>query len=109
MSGLALEHGAINLSQGFPDFAPPARLLERVAHHMAAGSNQYAMMHGAPSLREAIAEKVARLYQVSYDVEREISVTAGATVATIGGRRASSYARQRSGRGLFSFGHARPR
>lgn len=81
MSGLALEHGAINLSQGFPDFAPPARLLERVAHHMAAGSNQYAMMHGAPSLREAIAEKVARLYQVSYDVEREITVTAGATEA----------------------------
>ncbi|MBK9521462.1 MAG: aminotransferase class I/II-fold pyridoxal phosphate-dependent enzyme [Rhodocyclaceae bacterium] len=81
MSGLALEHGAINLSQGFPDFAPPARLLERVAHHMAAGSNQYAMMHGAPSLREAITEKVARLYQVSYDVEREITVTAGATEA----------------------------
>lgn len=81
MSGLALEHGAINLSQGFPDFAPPARLLERVAHHMAAGKNQYAMMHGAPSLREAIAEKVARAYRVSYDVEREITVTAGATEA----------------------------
>ncbi len=81
MSGLALEHGAINLSQGFPDFAPPARLLERVAHHMAAGKNQYAMMHGAPSLREAITEKVARAYRVSYDVEREITVTAGATEA----------------------------
>ena len=81
MSRLAQEHGAINLSQGFPDFAPPARLLERVAHHMANGKNQYAMMHGVPSLREAIAEKVARLYRASYDVEHEITVTAGATQA----------------------------
>lgn len=81
MSGLALEHGAINLSQGFPDFAPPERLLERVAHHMAAGKNQYAMMHGAPILREAIGEKAARLYGAIYDVEREITVTAGATEA----------------------------
>lgn len=81
MSGLALKHGAINLSQGFPDFAPPARLLERVAHHMATGANQYAMMHGAPGLREAIGEKVSRLYGANYDVEREITVTAGATQA----------------------------
>ena len=48
---------------------------------MATGSNQYAMMHGAPSLRVAIAEKVARLYGANYDVEREITVTAGATEA----------------------------
>jgi methionine transaminase len=81
MSSLAQKHGAINLSQGFPDFAPPARLLERVAHHMATGKNQYAMMHGALGLREAIAEKVARLYRSNYDVEREITVTAGATEA----------------------------
>jgi methionine aminotransferase len=81
MSRLANESGAINLSQGFPDFAPPPLLLARVAHHMRTGSNQYAMMHGAPSLREAIAEKVARLYDAVYDVEREITVTAGATEA----------------------------
>jgi methionine aminotransferase len=81
MSRLAAEHGAINLSQGFPDFSPPPRLLERVAHHMAAGSNQYAPMVGALPLREAIAAKVERLYGARYDVESEITVTAGATQA----------------------------
>lgn len=81
MSKLAAEHGAINLSQGFPDFSPPSRLLERVAHHMAAGHNQYALMAGALPLREAIAVKVEHLYGARYDVEREITVTAGATQA----------------------------
>ena len=85
MSRLAAECGAINLSQGFPDFAPPPRLLERVAHHMAAvtnpSANQYALMAGAFPLREAIAEKVERLYGAQYDVEAEITVTAGATQA----------------------------
>jgi methionine aminotransferase len=59
MSRLAAEHGAINLSQGFPDFSPSPHLLERVSHHMAAGANQYPPMAGVPPLREAIAEKVA--------------------------------------------------
>ena len=81
MSRLAAEHGAINLSQGFPDFSPPPYLLERVGHHMATGANQYPPMAGVPELREAIGEKVARLYQASYDVENEITVTAGATQA----------------------------
>jgi methionine aminotransferase len=81
MSRLAQEHGAINLSQGFPDFSPPAHLLERVTHHMQAGANQYPPMAGVAPLREAIAEKVARLYGARYDVESEITVTAGATQA----------------------------
>jgi len=81
MSRLAAEHGAINLSQGFPDFSPPPRLLERIAHHMATGSNQYAPMAGALPLREAIAAKVEILYGARYEVEREITVTAGATQA----------------------------
>jgi methionine aminotransferase len=81
MSRLAGEHGAINLSQGFPDFSPPARLMERVSHHLAAGHNQYALMAGALPLREAIAAKVERLYGARYDVEAEITVTAGATQA----------------------------
>ncbi|RLJ63774.1 2-keto-4-methylthiobutyrate aminotransferase [Sulfurisoma sediminicola] len=81
MSRLAAEHGAINLSQGFPDFAPPTRLPELVVHHMAAGANQYAPMAGAASLREAIAQKVATLYGAAYDVEGGITVTAGATQA----------------------------
>ncbi len=81
MSRLAAEHGAINLSQGFPDFTPPALLTERVTHHMAAGANQYAPMAGVAPLREAIAEKIATLYGANYDVEAEITVTAGATQA----------------------------
>jgi methionine aminotransferase len=81
MSRLAAEHGAINLSQGFPDFSPSPDLLDRVTHHMAAGANQYPPMAGVPPLREAIAEKVARLYGASYDPEIEVTVTAGATQA----------------------------
>ncbi|MDP2135254.1 MAG: pyridoxal phosphate-dependent aminotransferase [Sulfuritalea sp.] len=81
MSRLAAEHGAINLSQGFPDFSPAPALLERVTHHMAAGANQYPPMAGVAALREAIAEKVERLYLASYDAEGEVTVTAGATQA----------------------------
>jgi methionine aminotransferase len=81
MSRLANEHGAINLSQGFPDFSPPPYLLERVTHHMQSGANQYPPMAGVVPLREAIAEKVERLYGAKYDVESEITVTAGATQA----------------------------
>ena len=81
MSRLAAEHRAINLSQGFPDFSPSPLLLERVSHHMAAGANQYPPMAGVAPLREAIAEKVQRLYLAAYDPESEITVTAGATQA----------------------------
>lgn len=81
MSSLAAQHGAINLSQGFPDFDPPRRLLDRVNHHMAAGRNQYAPMAGVAPLRAAIAAKVAALYGAHYDVEQEITITAGATQA----------------------------
>lgn len=81
MSRLAAEHGAINLSQGFPDFSPEPRLLERVTHHMAAGANQYPPMAGVPALRAAIAEKITRLYHADYDAESEVTVTAGATQA----------------------------
>lgn len=81
MTRLAQEHGAINLSQGFPDFAAPPLLVDLVAKHMREGRNQYAPMAGAAPLREAIAEKVASLYGAQYDVEHEIIVTAGATQA----------------------------
>lgn len=81
MSRMAQECGAINLSQGFPDFNAEDVLFERVAHWMRAGHNQYAQMAGMPALREAIAEKVEALYGAAYDVEREITVTAGATQA----------------------------
>ncbi|MCK9284365.1 MAG: pyridoxal phosphate-dependent aminotransferase [Rhodocyclaceae bacterium] len=81
MSRLAQDCGAINLSQGFPDYAAPEALLDAVARHMRAGANQYAPMAGALPLREAIAAKVAALYGADYDVDSEITVTAGATQA----------------------------
>jgi methionine aminotransferase len=79
MSRLAQQHGAINLSQGFPDFSPPARLVERVTHHMQAGLNQYAPMPGWIPLREAIAGKVRSLY--GRRVEPESGQSSGATEA----------------------------
>ncbi|MCK2126372.1 pyridoxal phosphate-dependent aminotransferase [Thauera aromatica] len=81
MSRLAQECGAINLSQGFPDFNAEDVLFERVAHWMRSGHNQYAPMAGCLPLRAAIAAKVEALYGTRYDVEDEITVTAGATQA----------------------------
>jgi methionine aminotransferase len=81
MSRLAAEHGALNLSQGFPDFSAPPLLYDLVLRHMRAGSNQYAPMAGVPALREAIAAKVEALYGARYDPEHEITVTAGGTQA----------------------------
>ncbi len=81
MSRLAAECGAINLSQGFPDFQAEPALFEATARAMAAGRNQYPPMAGIPELREAIADKVATLYGRRYDPEHEITVTAGATQA----------------------------
>ncbi|MBU4611179.1 aminotransferase class I/II-fold pyridoxal phosphate-dependent enzyme [Achromobacter sp. GG226] len=81
MSQLALEHGAVNLGQGFPDFLPDAELMQRVAEAMAQGHNQYAPMAGVPALRQAIAAKMTALYARSYDPDTEVTVTSGATQA----------------------------
>ena len=81
MSKLAEDCGAINLSQGFPDFQPPEELLELVSHHLKAGHNQYPPMIGVASLREEIAGKLAGLYGVQTDPDAEITVTSGATEA----------------------------
>ncbi len=81
MSRLAAETGAINLSQGYPEFSAPPLLYDLVAKHMRAGSNQYAPMAGTVELREAIARKVEALYGTRYDPEHEITVTAGGTQA----------------------------
>ncbi|MDX1563657.1 MAG: methionine aminotransferase, partial [Gammaproteobacteria bacterium] len=81
MSQLAEQHGAVNLSQGFPDFDPPARLIELVAAELAAGRNQYAPMAGVVELREVIAEQVAARYGAKPDPGSEITITAGATEA----------------------------
>lgn len=79
MSKLADDSGAINLSQGFPSFSPPAALLERVAHHFAQGNNQYAPMPGVAALREAIAAKTQTIQGRQVDADTEITVTSGAT------------------------------
>jgi methionine aminotransferase len=81
MSKMARDYNAINLSQGFPDFESPKKLLEEVNKAMLNGHNQYAHMGGAMQLREVIAEKMQNLYGSSYCPENEITVTAGATQA----------------------------
>ena len=79
MTRLANEHGAINLSQGFPDFDCDPALVEAVARAMRAGHNQYAPMPGVMTLREAIAAKVKACYGASVDPATEVVVTSGAT------------------------------
>jgi methionine aminotransferase len=81
MSALANDHAAVNLGQGFPDFACDPALPAMVADAMRAGHNQYPMMAGAAPLREAIAAKIASIYGYRYDAAQEITVTAGATQA----------------------------
>ncbi len=81
MSRLAEEHGAINLSQGFPDFDCDPELVDTVVRHMRAARNQYAPMPGVPALREALATKIERLYGRRYDPASEILITSGATEA----------------------------
>lgn len=81
MSQLAAETGALNLSQGFPDFDGPDALREAVGRHVMSGHNQYAPMTGLPQLREQIAGKVARLYGRRVDAATEVTVTPGATQA----------------------------
>lgn len=81
MSALAAQHGAVNLSQGFPDFESPPELLALLDRAAREGHNQYAPMIGVSALREAIAEQVQWLYGAEPDVESEITITAGATQA----------------------------
>jgi methionine aminotransferase len=81
MSRLATEHGAINLSQGFPDFDPPARLVDLVTEHMCRGLNQYAPMAGWPALRQEVVRKVQEYYGASVDGETDVTVTSGGTEA----------------------------
>ncbi|MER0040741.1 pyridoxal phosphate-dependent aminotransferase [Pseudomonas sp. MGal98] len=81
MSQLAAQTGAINLSQGFPDFDGPEALREALARHVVAGHNQYAPMTGLPALREQIAVKIERLYGRNVSADNEVTVTPGATQA----------------------------
>jgi methionine aminotransferase len=81
MSQLAVEHKAVNLGQGFPDFDGPPALRDALTRAMAEGRNQYAPMTGVPALREAIARKTEKLYGRKVNADTEITVTSGATEA----------------------------
>ena len=81
MSQLAMEHKAVNLGQGFPDFEPPEALREAMTRAMAEGKNQYAAGVGIPRLREQIAAKTERLYGHRVSPDTEVTVTSGATEA----------------------------
>jgi len=81
MSQLAIDHGAVNLGQGFPDFACDPALVDLVTDAMRAGHNQYPPMTGLPALRQAISAKIEATYGHRYDTNAEITVTAGASQA----------------------------
>ncbi|WP_415844364.1 pyridoxal phosphate-dependent aminotransferase [Stutzerimonas zhaodongensis] len=81
MSQLAAQTGALNLSQGFPDFDGPDALREAVGRHVMAGYNQYAPMTGLPALRDQVAIKVASLYGRQVSADSEVTITPGATQA----------------------------
>jgi methionine aminotransferase len=81
MSKMALEHGAINLSQGFPDFPVDKKIIDLISKFMLEGHNQYAPMPGVPALRNVIAEVISKTYAHTVDPETEITITAGATEA----------------------------
>jgi len=77
MSQLAAETGAINLSQGFPEFDPDPGLVELVGHYMRNGANQYAPMTGVPPLREAVASHQRDWYGLDYDPDDLASLPEG--------------------------------
>ena len=81
MTRLAMKHNAVNLSQGFPDFAAPAEVKEAARQAISDDINQYAITWGAKPLRDAIVEKFERTQSVSYDPEREITICCGSTEA----------------------------
>jgi methionine aminotransferase len=81
VGNLARKHNAIDLSQGFPNFEADKKLMDLVSRAMREGHNQYAAMHGYFGLREIIGEKIEKLHGKSYDPDKEITITVGATQA----------------------------
>lgn len=81
MSQLAVEHNAVNLGQGFPDFMMSEELIALVNKAMQKGNNQYVHSNGLPLLRERLAEKVKKLYHTSINADTDITITPGGTYA----------------------------
>src|SRR5579863_242803 len=83
MTRRALKSGAVNLAQGFPDFAAPAELKEAAKRAIDEEFNQYAITHGSPNFRRAIAEKARSYNGIACDPDANVTVTCGATEAMI--------------------------
>jgi aspartate/methionine/tyrosine aminotransferase len=81
MTRLAMQHGAINLAQGFPDFDPPEELLAALERATRGSFHQYAVTWGAPRFRQALARKISRFTGLAVDPESELVVTCGSTEA----------------------------
>jgi aminotransferase len=81
MTRISFRHGAVNLSQGFPDFDPPKEILDRLAEVAHTGPHQYSITWGAQNFREALAEKQSKLMGMQIDPDKEIVVTCGSTEA----------------------------
>lgn len=81
MTRIAIEHNAINLSQGFPDFDPPSQLVEAAKRAIDGDHHQYAITWGAPRFRQALARKQSRWMRLPLDSEANIVVTCGSTEA----------------------------
>jgi aspartate/methionine/tyrosine aminotransferase len=81
MTRLAMQHNAVNLSQGFPDFSAPEQIKEAARQAISDDINQYAITWGAKSLRDAVVDKFAQTQNVRYDPEREITICCGSTEA----------------------------
>ena len=79
MTRISSQYGAVNLSQGFPDFNPPQALLDRLAEVSREDFHQYSVTWGAQNLREALAEKQSRYMGFPIDPNGEITVTCGST------------------------------
>ncbi|MCX7909078.1 MAG: aminotransferase class I/II-fold pyridoxal phosphate-dependent enzyme [Ignavibacteria bacterium] len=79
MSALAFQYNAINLGQGFPDFSGPDWIIEAAYQAMKEGKNQYAPPFGIHSLRKIISNVYNKYYNIDFDIEKEITITAGAT------------------------------
>jgi aspartate/methionine/tyrosine aminotransferase len=83
MSGLAREHGAVNLGQGFPDDPGPVQVRRAAAEYVVDGHNQYPPMMGTPALRQAVAAHGKRCYGLEVDWQTEVLITSGATEALL--------------------------
>lgn len=81
MTRISNQYGAINLSQGFPDFPPPKPMLDALAKIAYEGPHQYSVTYGAPNLRQALARKCSKTLKHEIDPEREVVVTCGGTEA----------------------------